>query len=509
MKLHIKMVKLLFLTCFIQLLPLRIFGKEAKSIEKFVMIEVIVKDSALLKDASIEFEMCRDAINSMFITNYDLNVFKVTKLKSLFKLPLSTDINYGRIIYNSSGFKVGKEVFNALNNLFIFQNGDNIKIVFGIKSVLFKGKGSPKYNCLFELANQSLDAASKLGKIEEGNSSLFERILIRQIKIDDSLYFDKLKILKKYKNRINTSIYSLISADIWGEHNLHLTDRFLMMTNASGDRNGWDEVIYRFLSSYLKEFDHNKFDDDILVKSYKYCDFLYKRDRFSTMFLLSSKPGFYNFRYSFKELMNFIRKGNEGLVYDKVLLIAYSFEINLRQDARDFLIDESVGFPRENVFRRAIMELKKNSTGPAFPFELPDKEGKLHKLSDYKGKLIILDFWYTGCVACANLAKELKPIIQTYKDNPNVVFMTVSIDVKKESWVKSLEKQIYTSDDEINLYTAGLGADHPIIKHYNIDGFPILIIIKDGKTISTAPPRPRSSIADSAILFKNFLNGFL
>jgi len=34
---------------------------------------------------------------------------------------------------------------------------------------------------------------------------------------------------------------------------------------------------------------------------------------------------------------------------------------------------------------------------PAPDFELPDLQGKLHKLSDYRGKIVIVNFWSAEC----------------------------------------------------------------------------------------------------------------
>jgi len=39
-------------------------------------------------------------------------------------------------------------------------------------------------------------------------------------------------------------------------------------------------------------------------------------------------------------------------------------------------------------------------TMPAHEFELPDLTGKQHRLSDYQGKFVLINFWATSCTIC-------------------------------------------------------------------------------------------------------------
>ncbi|NOZ56054.1 MAG: TlpA family protein disulfide reductase [Calditrichaeota bacterium] len=49
----------------------------------------------------------------------------------------------------------------------------------------------------------------------------------------------------------------------------------------------------------------------------------------------------------------------------------------------------------------AVQTATSTTSGPVAPdFQLRGVDGKIHKLSDYKGKVIILDFWDTWCPPC-------------------------------------------------------------------------------------------------------------
>jgi cytochrome oxidase Cu insertion factor (SCO1/SenC/PrrC family) len=126
----------------------------------------------------------------------------------------------------------------------------------------------------------------------------------------------------------------------------------------------------------------------------------------------------------------------------------------------------------------------KNS--PAYEFALPDTSGNIVKLSDFKGKVVFMDFWFNRCGACKEYyIYQLKGVEEKYRNNKDVVFVTVNIDVNKQVWLDGIYDNQHTSLDAINLYTEGLGADHPIIQNYKIIGYPRPILIdQSGKLFS-------------------------
>lgn len=83
------------------------------------------------------------------------------------------------------------------------------------------------------------------------------------------------------------------------------------------------------------------------------------------------------------------------------------------------------------------MEIGRLSTD----FELPDKDGINHKLSDYlgKGRYVILDFWASWCFGCRLEIPHLKKIYEKYHER-GLDYVLVSIDADRNAWLKAIEK---------------------------------------------------------------------
>lgn len=72
----------------------------------------------------------------------------------------------------------------------------------------------------------------------------------------------------------------------------------------------------------------------------------------------------------------------------------------------------------------------------AADFTYPDVNGKMVSLSDFKGKVVLIDVWATWCAPCKEEIPALQELEKEFHGNDNLVFMSVSVDDDKAKWEK-------------------------------------------------------------------------
>ena len=90
--------------------------------------------------------------------------------------------------------------------------------------------------------------------------------------------------------------------------------------------------------------------------------------------------------------------------------------------------------------KTSIDNIKKTSIGSVAPdFTLQAPDGKNVSLSDYRGKIVLLDFWASWCGPCRAENPNVVALYQKYKDK-GLEILSVSLDSKREPWVKAIRE---------------------------------------------------------------------
>jgi len=72
-------------------------------------------------------------------------------------------------------------------------------------------------------------------------------------------------------------------------------------------------------------------------------------------------------------------------------------------------------------------------------FELPDTKGNQISTSDFKDKILLIEFWSSVCGPCRQSNQELQKVYEVYKHAGFEIF-GVSLDLDKKKWLQAIEK---------------------------------------------------------------------
>ncbi len=104
-------------------------------------------------------------------------------------------------------------------------------------------------------------------------------------------------------------------------------------------------------------------------------------------------------------------------------------------------------------------------------FSLPDLEGKSHKLSDYRGKIVLLNFWATWCPPCRAEMPSMEQL-QGKLSRDDFVIVAVGTDDGGRDTLKSfVERYRYTF--QVLVDPSGL----KLMRKFQLSGLPTTFIL--------------------------------
>lgn len=148
-------------------------------------------------------------------------------------------------------------------------------------------------------------------------------------------------------------------------------------------------------------------------------------------------------------------------------------------------IDKGLGkkYP-DNQFVQYVSSKVKTSLGPgrtAPEIAMKDPDGKERKLSDLRGKIVLIDFWASWCRPCRMENPNVVKLYHKYHDKGFEIF-SVSLDKTRNDWVSAIEQDglVWSNHvSDLKGWTSSGGAS------YGITSVPSTVLVdKSGKIIA-------------------------
>ena len=322
--------------------------------------------------------------------------------------------------------------------------------------------------------------------------------------------FEHEAVLRGKKTRENKALYQ------W--------EKYVNDLRAMSGREVTYKKFFPWLTKFVTKIDSLK----SVIKSGNpvFDELLYKKmdydvDYYAMIFLMSSKrpprsdwPGYYDTiladeKFASNELL-LLPKGldilimyynytyeidapNEGEAFfsnprlrGELLLYLFSVRAKYYSDYDEFILKNSKMLTEYQKERAKVVAVKLHPSlvGQKGNFTYPDVNGKEVSLSDFEGKVVVVDVWTTTCGACFAQYFYLNKLEKEVQGK-EVVFIGISLDKDRQKWMNVVKEK---GLDGIQLYASDKSQ---FAKDYNITGVPRFIVFdKKGCVVKEEAPRP-------------------
>lgn len=364
-------------------------------------------------------------------------------------------------------------------NMYHFEPGDRIRILVkstnvpNIYNIEFSGHGSAKYRCKNEFNN-----VIRFSKIYEQPKDGHKLQAIEQsFKSVNVLR----KLIEKYQPEMSDYSFHLLNAEVIATYGLDIIGSLEIKAavlkqkkDTAGLKRMAADISIPFGVDFTKDI-----PDTILRDAFHYSEFMIEKFKYENL-ILHGDANYPDVFRKIEQLENIPLRNKMILEF----MLIYSERLN---DSYEKVLEDAINIIKDPYYLARIKDFNRHISGTkAYNFSLQDVNGKIVKMDDFKGKIVFIDFWFTGCTFCKQYYKYVLTDVESlYKENSNVVFITISIDKEKEDWLKSINDGKYTSSSAINLFTNGEGHDNGIIQYYNVTTYPRpMLVNRKGEIIS-------------------------
>ena len=225
---------------------------------------------------------------------------------------------------------------------------------------------------------------------------------------------------------------------------------------------------------------NEKIYSDLEIKSFalspRYQEYLYN------YFLLKNKVMSNDQHVSLYELIK--RNIEHNALRSKV--VVRNLMSNFHHNPSYAIIEDARTWMKDSLCLKMLDQMAGGVKGRPIRFDLPDRNGTRYTENDFKGKIVLLDFWYMSCIPCRAYMKSIvSPVSAYFKDDDRFQVVTISTD-RVEVFGSALDKNDFLPERAIHLYTDGKQFKHPLLQSLGIHAYPRPFLLDtDGKIIGT------------------------
>jgi len=132
-----------------------------------------------------------------------------------------------------------------------------------------------------------------------------------------------------------------------------------------------------------------------------------------------------------------------GLLAFLLILLLYISFMDKREEERGHLSSVVEEGLKGKVPGEENKKLLEEATKKLSELKLLTLDGKEVKLSDYKGKVVLVNFWASWCPPCKEEMPIFEKVYQKYNDK-NFVILAVNMDTSEGAMKEFLEKNRYS-----------------------------------------------------------------
>lgn len=264
--------------------------------------------------------------------------------------------------------------------------------------------------------------------------------------------FEENKDLKQAKVIIEKSILSYKHYDTLSTFYGNTLDTYAAILFKLGDKKS--AITNQKKAVYLKNYSYPELNQRLI-------QYLIEDNQFHEVRIMSEE---------------FIKDNVSNPIIDSLYRVAYLATTNNENEfeKENFKVKEKA----ENENIKALSKKVINVDAP--DFKLKDLNGKSVKLSDFRGSIVVLDFWATWCAPCIGSFPAMKKVMTELKDKPvKFLFIDTLENEKIENRNEKIHKILKNKkvEDFHVLIDEMKDLNYEVTTAYNVQGIPAKFII--------------------------------